>query len=166
MPILRIVTHIAAPVEHCFDLARSIDLHSRSTEKTGERAIAGVTSGLIGEGGEVTWRAQHFGVWQTLTSRITVCDRPRHFRDVQVRGTFARLEHDHFFEPEASVGTRMTDVFDYAAPLGPLGRVAERLFLSAYLRRFLEERNAVVKAVAESPDEWRRYLAPDEGTNP
>ena len=166
MPVLRIVTHIAAPVERCFDLARSIDLHSRSTQQTAERAVAGVTTGLIGAGEEVTWRARHFGVWQTLTSRITVCDRPRHFRDVQVRGIFARLEHDHYFQPAGLDGTRMTDVFDYSAPLGPLGRLAERAFLSAYLRRFLEERNAVVASVAASTDEWRRYLAPAEGTNP
>lgn len=158
MPVLRIVTHINAPAERCFDLARSIDLHSRSTVGTGERAVAGVTTGLIGDGQEVTWRARHFGVWQTLTSRITACDRPRHFRDVQIRGIFARLEHDHHFEPDGAGGCRMTDVFDYDAPLGPLGRLAERLFLSAYLRRFLEERNAVVKAVAESADEWQRYL--------
>ena len=53
----------------------------------------------------------------------------------------------------------MRDVFDYAAPLGPLGRIAERLFLTAYLRRFLEARNRELKAVPES-DEWRRFVAP------
>jgi hypothetical protein len=52
----------------------------------------------------------------------------------------------------------MRDVFDYAAPFGSLGRVAEWLFLSRYMRRFLEERNRLIKAVAESED-WRKFVA-------
>lgn len=149
-------TWIDAPPARVFDLARSIDLHQHSTARTGERAVAGVTAGLLGPGDSVTWRARHFGVWQTLTSRITAFDRPRHFRDSQLRGAFRRFDHDHVFEPE-SAGTRLIDVFDYEAPLGLLGRVAERLFLTDYMRRFLEERNRMVKAVAESGD-WRRYV--------
>ena len=54
----------------------------------------------------------------------------------------------------------MRDRFEYWAPLGLLGRFAERLFLTRYMRRFLEERNAILKRVAES-EEWRKYL-PDE----
>ncbi|NJM41916.1 MAG: hypothetical protein HC853_14760 [Anaerolineae bacterium] len=41
------------------------------------RAIAGVTSGLIGLGQEVTWRARHFGIWQSLTVRITEFQRQK-----------------------------------------------------------------------------------------
>jgi hypothetical protein len=43
----------------------------------------------------------------------------------------------------------MTDVFDYVAPLGVLGKLADRLFLERYMRRLLEERNAVIKRMAE-----------------
>ena len=157
MPIITLTLHVDAPPERCFDLARSIDLHQRSTAGTGERAVGGVTAGLIGAGDVVTWEARHFGVRQRLTSRITAYDRPRHFRDSQVAGAFRRFDHDHRFEPDGA-GTRMTDVFDFDAPLGPLGWLAERLFLTAYMRRFLASRNAVVKDVAES-DAWRAYLA-------
>jgi len=52
------------------------------------------------------------------------------------------------------------DIFDYEAPLGVLGRIAERLFLTAYMRRFLEGRSRELKAVAES-DEWITYLLPE-----
>ena len=149
---------IAAPPERCFDLSRSIDLHRVSTAATGEEAVGGVTSGLIGPGEEVTWRARHLGVRRTLTTRIVSFDRPRHFRDSMVRGAFRRFDHDHFFEPDGD-GTLMRDVFDYHAPGGPIGRLAERLFLTRYMRRFLDERNRVVKQVAES-DGWRAYLPP------
>ncbi|MEZ4309047.1 MAG: hypothetical protein R3F14_13500 [Polyangiaceae bacterium] len=51
----------------------------------------------------------------------------------------------------------MRDVFDYDSPLGPLGRLANMLFLERYMRRLLVERNRIVKEVAES-DQWRAYL--------
>lgn len=66
---------MAAPPEVVFDLARSIDLHKLSTAHTGEEAIAGKTSGLIELGETVTWRARHFGVMQTLTSKVTGFER-------------------------------------------------------------------------------------------
>jgi len=158
---IELTTYIAAPPERCFDLARSVELHARSTAATGERAVGGKTSGLLGLGDEVTWRARHLGVWQSLSGRITAYDRPRHFRDAMLRGAFARLEHDHYFEPAADGGgTVMRDRFEYAAPLGPLGRLAERLFLTAYLRRFLEGRNRELKAVAESDAEWAKFVPP------
>ena len=158
MARIELVMQIAAPPERCFDLSRSVELHTHSTGATREQAIGGVTSGLLGLGQEVTWRARHFGVWQTLTSRITAYDRPHHFRDSMVRGAFRRFDHDHFFEPHGADGTIMRDVFDYSAPFGPLGWLAERLFLTWYMRRFLAERNRQIRAAAES-DRWIRYVA-------
>jgi ligand-binding SRPBCC domain-containing protein len=160
MPTIELATSIAAPVELVFDLSRSIDLHMDSATGTGERAIAGVTSGLIGWGEEVTWRARHFGVWQRLSVRITVFERPTHFADVMVRGAFRRMEHHHYFESEPSGdGTVMRDVFTYESPLGFLGRVADWMFLERYMRAFLMERNRVIKEAAEAePEVWRRYL--------
>jgi len=155
MPIIELTTFIAAPVERVFDLSRSIDLHTRSASGTGERAIAGVTSGLIGLGQEVTWRARHFGVWQSLTVRITSYQRPIHFGDTMLRGAFRRMEHHHHFEASAG-GATMRDIFIYESPLGILGRLADFLFLERYMRSFLIERNRIIKSTAES-DAWREF---------
>lgn len=159
MPSIELTTHIAAPPERCFDLSRSIDLHLHSLGASSERAVGGVTAGLIGMGESVTFEATHFGVRQRLTSRITAFERPEHFRDSIVAGAFRRLDHDHWFTPERG-GTVVRDVFDFEAPLGVLGWIAEAAFLTRYMRRLLANRNAVVKRVAES-DEWRAYLASD-----
>jgi ligand-binding SRPBCC domain-containing protein len=156
MPVIELATSIAAPIERVFDLARSIDLHTESTARTGERAIAGTTSGLIGLGQQVTWRARHFGIWQSLTVRITEFEPPTHFADVMLRGAFCRMEHHHYFE-RSSEGTVMRDLFSYESPLGILGRIAEFLFLDRYMRSLLVERNRVIKAAAES-DAWVRYV--------
>ena len=114
-----------------------------------ERAVAGVTSGLLDLGDDVTWRARHFGVTQELASCVTAFNRPVHFRDEMVRGAFRRLIHDHYFD-DIPGGTRMTDVLDFSAPWGLLGIVAERVVLSRHLRRFLERRGQILKRLAES----------------
>jgi ligand-binding SRPBCC domain-containing protein len=150
-------TRIHAPPERVFDLARSIDLHSRSLDWTQEVPVAGRMSGLIGLDETVTWRARHLGVRQHLTSRISAYDRPRYFQDVMVKGAFAWMEHDHWFDPTSQGGTVLRDAFRFAAPLGVLGRMADALVLRRYMTRFLQRRNAVIKRVAESR-EWREFL--------
>ena len=158
MPTIRVSTDIGAPPDRCFDLARSVDAHVESATGTSERAVAGVTTGLLGPGDEVTWRARHFGVSQALASRITTFDPPHRFQDSMVRGAFAHFVHDHLFVA-TSGGTRMVDEIDYAAPGGPLGWLAERLFLTAYLTRFIRRRGLALKRLAESED-WRRFTKP------
>ena len=90
----RLETLIGAPVERVFDLARDIGLHERSMAPTGERAVAGRTSGLIEAGETVTWRARHFGLWWTMTSRITEVNAPITFADEQQAGPSARSTTD------------------------------------------------------------------------
>lgn len=149
MPVIVLRTRVAAPPSRCFDLARDVELHQRSTAASRERAVAGVTSGLLGLGDEVTWEATHFGIRQRLTSRIREFDPPNRFVDEMVRGTFARFRHEHQFLAVEG-GTEMVDIFDYTSPLGPLGRLADGLFLRRYMTTLLRERNAYLKRAAES----------------
>lgn len=160
MTEIRVITRIQAPQERCFDLARSIDLHVASTSQTGEKAVAGVTSGLIKLAQSVTWEATHFGFRQRLTSVITAFDRPRFFQDEMTEGAFASFIHDHIFE-FADGMTTMTDVVHFAAPLGPLGYLSERHLLAGYLERFIAKRGEAVKQVAES-DAWKQFLPASE----
>lgn len=156
MPTIHLKTMIDAPVERVFDLARSIEAHTHSTSRTGERAVDGRTSGLIGPGETVTWEAKHFGIRQRLTVRVTSFDRPTLFADEMTRGAFKRLCHTHRFS-EVNGQTLMEDELQIEAPLGPLGWLAERLFLVRYMRHFLEDRNGQLKALAES-DQWKQFL--------
>ena len=153
---IELKTQIAAPMGRCFDLARSIDVHMASTNQTGEQAIAGVTSGLIGAGETVTWRGRHFGFMVKHTSRITAFAFPSHFQDSMVRRMFQRFSHDHYFETKNDL-TVMSDVMEFQAPFGFVGRLAEKMALREHLRSLLEKRNYCIKRVAES-DEWKKYL--------
>lgn len=126
-------------------------------ENSQERAVDGRTSGLIELGETVTWEAVHFGVKQRLTSKITVCDRPRHLQDVMVSGAFAAFTHDHFLSETAN-GTLMKDDFDYRSPLGFVGSIVDALFLESYMAKLLSERNETIKRFAEG-NEWKSLLS-------
>jgi ligand-binding SRPBCC domain-containing protein len=121
----------------------------QSTARTKEKAVAGVTTGLISLNESVTWQAIHFGIRQRLTSRITQFNRPFHFRDKQVKGAFRYFIHDHTFAP-APHGTLMKDRFEFEAPFGIVGKIVSTLILKKYLTRFLQERNALIKFSAEN----------------
>lgn len=156
MPLIELTTVIDAPIERCFDLARSIDLHKMSTEGTNEEAVEGVTSGLIGKDQHVTWRARHFGITQTLSSGITAFDRPFRFRGEMIKGAFKSISHDHIFQMSGG-RTVMRDHFYFESPGWVLGALFNKLVLTRYLRSLLRNRNAMIKRVAES-DEWKNIL--------
>jgi ligand-binding SRPBCC domain-containing protein len=159
MAIIITETEIRAPIEVCFDLARSIDVHVHSTRHTNEIAVDGVTTGLLNLGESVTWEAHHF--WrQRLASKITQFDRPRHFRDSMVAGVFKRFDHDHHFETRNGI-TVMIDTFDFDSPFGLLGRAVDALFLKAYMKKLLERRNQDVKTIAEDQELRLRFLPQD-----
>jgi ligand-binding SRPBCC domain-containing protein len=159
MATLVTVTSIQAPIQRCFDLARSVEVRLKGNVHFGEQVLAagGVTSGLLGLGEQVTWRARHFRVRQRLTSQITAFESPHYFQDTMLQGAFHSMQHDHYFRSISAEEMEMKDVFRFAAPVPVLGRVVEWLVLKRYMRKLLDERNAVVKQVAES-GEWREYL--------
>ena len=149
MTQIELSTHIDATIERCFDLARSIDLHIKSTKQTGEQAIGGRTSGLIQIGESVTWRAKHFGIRQTLTSKITELEYPNHFTDEMVSGAFKSFRHEHYFYA-INNQTMMKDIFNFKSPGGWFGELFNFLVLRGYMQKLLEKRNQVIKEAAES----------------
>lgn len=156
MPIIELETSINSPIEICFDLSRSIDLHRISTIGTNEEAIEGRTTGLIELGEHVTWQATHFGIRQKLTSKITAMEKPVHFRDEQQKGIFKFIVHDHYFE-QKSGHILMRDIFFFESPFGLIGRLFNKIILTRYLTKFLLRRNQMIKEYAES-DKWKVVL--------
>lgn len=149
MPTINHEIYIEAPIDVCFDLARNVDVHTETTAKTKERAVAGVTSGLMEKGDSVTWEATHLGVKQNLTAKITGMDKPHIFTDTMVKGAFHSFVHTHEFSEKGS-GTIMRDRFIYRSPLGILGNLADRLFLEKYMHKFIADRAMELKRIAET----------------
>ena len=156
MPTIHLTTFVAAPAERVFDLSRSIDLHRKSMAHTTEEAVAGTTSGLIGLDETVTWKAKHLWKTRILKSKITAMKRPLSFTDEMMDGDFKSLRHEHHFKAIDN-GTLLIDLFEFEAPYGQLGRLANHLFLTRYLKNLLEHRNSVIKEYAES-EKWKFIL--------
>lgn len=150
METIRFSTWIDAPVERCFLLSLSVDLHAAN-----ERAIAGVREGLIHQGQRVTFKGRHFGVLWRHTSLVDLVRPYSYFREVMIEGPFERFEHEHHFATMDD-GTRIRDEIRFSTGWGVLGRLATKM-IRKHLTEFVFRRNAVIKRVAES-EEWRRYL--------
>ncbi|MCW2932699.1 MAG: cyclase [Actinomycetia bacterium] len=149
MRSFRLETAIAAPVGDCFELSLSVDAHAASMRAAGERAVGGVTSGVMGPGDTVTWQARHFGIVFRMTSAITEYAYPSRFVDEQQAGPFRQWWHEHTFAA-ADGRTCMVDVVEFRSPLGLAGAMADRLVLGRYMPRLLRQRNAWLKAALEA----------------
>jgi ligand-binding SRPBCC domain-containing protein len=149
VPVIEYEIFVEAPVDVCFDLARDVEIHTKTTLNTKERAVGGITKGLLEEGDSVTWEAVHLGVKQRLTAKIIKMDKPNSFVDVMVKGAFHSFTHTHLFIAIEN-GTIMKDRFDYKSPLGILGIIADKCFLERYMRNFIISRSKELKKIAEN----------------
>ena len=149
-------TEIEAPIERCFNLSTSIDLHKISASKSKEEAIDGTTQGLIKLNETVTWRAKHFGFWFKMKVKITEYNEPNSFVDEMIAGIFKSKKHRYEFL-QTDNGTLMIDKFEFTSPLGFLGKLVDHLILKNYMTKFLQERNQVIMEFAET-EKWKEVL--------
>jgi ligand-binding SRPBCC domain-containing protein len=148
MPVIIHKQFIQAPIELCFDLARNVDIHTKTTATTKEKAVAGITQGHLEKGDSVTWEAIHLGIKQRLTAKVIYMEKPVKFIDVMVKGAFHSFTHTHEFVEHAD-GTFMIDTFDYKSPFGLFGVIADKLFLEKYMTSFLVNRARELQKIAE-----------------
>lgn len=79
--------------------------------------------------------------WQT---KIKTWEPPRRFVDVQLKGPYSLWEHTHTFEEDGPGATIITDRVRYSIPFGPLGQIAERLFVRRDLKKIFDYRGDAV----------------------
>jgi ligand-binding SRPBCC domain-containing protein len=144
VPRIELTTTVPAECEAVFAACLDVGLHASSMKSAGERAVAGVTSGRLGRGERVTWRARHFGVWWRMTVEITAYDPPHRFVDEQVSGPFRHWCHEHALRPHHTErgSTLMSDLVDFSVPAGAAGHLVGVTLLRPYLRRLITRRNA------------------------
>lgn len=94
----------------------------------------------------------------TWRIRIEAVERPRLIIDVAERSPFAYWRHEHHFEALGPGRTLMTDRVAYRLPLGPLGRVADRLVVRRALARTFAARQVITRDLLE--ERARRAGAP------
>lgn len=80
------------------------------------------------------WVAEHCGI-----------SPGREFRDIQIRGPFARWEHTHRMEPLGPDRCRLTDRIEYALPLGFPGELLAGQLIRQRLERSFQFRHEVTR---------------------
>lgn len=77
-------------------------------------------------------------------TQITHVEPPHRFVDEQRSGPYRLWIHEHRFVPRAG-GVEMIDRVTYALPFGPLGRMAQALFVGPRLAKIFEFRRQKVQ---------------------
>jgi ligand-binding SRPBCC domain-containing protein len=140
---------IRAPIAHCFDLARDVEVHCVTSSFTGERVMPpGRTAGLLELDDTVTFEGRHFGVRLKMTARIVEMKRPFQFVDELIAGPFVWFRHDHQFKVCDGV-TQMVDALHWKGPLGPVGRLVDTLVLERHMAWYLRTKQQALKELAE-----------------
>lgn len=151
MQVIELTTEIRAPIARCFELSLNIDLETEAGRPYGLRAIEGRTSGMIGAGEQVTWRAKQFGFWVTHTSVISNYREPEFFEDTMIQGAFSFFCHQHSFRSIWDECTAaMHDHLMFAMPFGPIRSLLETTLIRKRVVALLHARNALIKKMAEA----------------
>jgi ligand-binding SRPBCC domain-containing protein len=116
------------------------------------RSIDGIFPVVVGS--RVVLRVKQPPIPITWTWRICIAqlEIDRRIVDVAERSPFAYWRHEHRFAPLPGGGTKMSDHVTYALPLGPIGRLADRLMARRQLENIFAERHRKTKALFEGPD--------------
>jgi hypothetical protein len=130
---------IARPVEEVFPFfsnARNLEtitppwLHFRVLSVEPEPIVAGT---------QIAYRLALHGIPFRWKSEIREWDPPRFFTDAQLSGPYSQWVHTHRFESSGG-RTRMTDMVNYALPLGFLGSLAHALKVKRDVERIFDYR--------------------------
>lgn len=156
MASIHLTTFVAAPIDRVFDLSRSIDLQKKSMSKMKEEAVSGVTFGLINVNETVTWKVKVLLKNRYVRVKITEMTRPHSFTDVSVSGALKDMKHEHHFK-SIDNGTLMIDLLNYSIGYGSIGKFVNSIYVSRFLEKLFEQRNAIIKEYAES-DKWKFIL--------
>lgn len=146
-------TVIARPLDEVFEFFADAENLAAITPAELGFQITSPTPIAMAPGATIDYRIQVSGVplrWRTI---IEAWEPARRFVDVQARGPYRCWWHEHRFRRDGD-RTIMEDTVHYAPPLGPLGRIANRLFVADQLRAIFAQRDRAIRL---------RFAAPDAG---
>jgi len=139
---------IDRPPDAVFDFHTNLKNHPRISPPEEHEQVLSPLDTVLADGVRVKFRAKHGAVWHTLEAEVSEWNPPHGFADRQVFGPFASWSHRHRFVPFQG-GTLMTDLIEYTPPAGPLGIVAEKLWLGKHLDDFFHYRQKEAKRLLE-----------------
>lgn len=136
-------TLIDAPLSEVFDFFRRAENLGAVTPPALAFEIQTPTPIPMAEGQRIAYRIRLGPVPMRWLTRIDAWEPRERFVDAQLRGPYRAWYHEHLFEARGD-HTLMIDRVWYAPPLGPLGAIAQRLFVGQTLRRIFGYRRAAI----------------------
>lgn len=98
------------------------------------------------QGAAIAYALRVRGIPLRWLTKIERWNPPFEFVDVQAKGPYRVWRHQHLFA-EVEGGTSIADIVQYALPLGPLGRLVNRLLVSRDLAKIFDYRAQRVQAL-------------------
>lgn len=139
---------IAAPIDRVFHFHDDTRNLLRITPPSIKVTIE--TMGEPGLGYEVVLKVRQFGLFtMRWRVRITEYEPPTLMSDEQVSGPFAYWKQTRRLR-EVEGGTELTDIVEYRAPLGILGRIANTLVIRRQVLEMFTYRQQMTKQILES----------------
>jgi len=140
---LRLTTVVDAPIAETFAFFSRAENLGVITPAAMHFSL---TSGAppMGSGARIDYRIRVGPATIRWRSRITAWEPGRRFADVQEIGPYRAWWHEHAFRADGA-RTVMEDRVLYAPPLGPIGRIANRLFVAPALTRIFQHRGDVIR---------------------
>ena len=150
MPRLEFVSVIHAPRARVWDFYDTVDNLPRITPPSTKvrvvdppaRMEAGIRFTLIVRQPPVFVPL----AWETIVTRR---EPPVVWVDEQGRGPFAYWHHEHHFDDLGDGTTRLRDEVTYRPPLGPLGTLADWLFIRRQLTALFAYRHQATREALE-----------------
>ena len=140
---LRVRTVVNAPIDSTFAFFSKADNLGLLTPASMKFAVDGVAP-AIETGSVIDYHIALGPVSLGWRTRIAEWEPGRSFVDIQDKGPYALWRHRHAFNVDGG-RTVMEDRVFYTPPLGPLGRIANRLFIAQQLRRIFQYRRDVIR---------------------
>jgi len=144
-PVYELLTStiLNAPLDETFAFFSKAENLGLITPASMRFSIQGPTPTLA-EGTTIEHRVHVGGIPLNWRTRIAAWEPGRRFVDIQEAGPYRSWWHEHSFRADG-MRTVMTDRVCYAPPLGPLGRLANRLVIVPALRRIFRYRGDVIR---------------------
>jgi ligand-binding SRPBCC domain-containing protein len=107
------------------------------------------TSGVMARGEMVRWSLRLWGLLPVRhTSKIVQLVEDdgsggAMFVDQMTTGVFSAYRHEHRYRREGA-GTSMLDDVSWRSPGGPVGALADKLFVRRVMQRLIDDRNAEI----------------------
>lgn len=144
---LEFTSIVPRSLEETWDFfSRPENLEKLTPEDVSFNILSPVQGVKMYEGMIIQYRVSPFPGFSTdWVTEITQIKYHHHFIDDQRVGPFALWHHQHFFQSLGPNRTEMKDILHYAAPLGPLGTLADLIFVNRQVRGIFEAREAAIK---------------------